>query len=237
MGVLVEPERVEQIELGLGTPVADFRDAGPAQVLLRLLGDEPRVAGVRLAADRVHDVADQEKRLMGKNRVDRRRVGVRHEEHVALVDRLESADARAVKSEAVLEAVDLQLADGQAEMLPGAGKVDETHVDDLDALCFRPLEHFARTGLAHRFGFADRFCLYCHEHPPRDSRDLTGPTVIVGRCLANNQVRVLRTRAGAFRAFDTKMAYPQPRVSRAKPTSQAVLICRVHTFWRAGWQS
>src|SRR5205823_15066032 len=125
-GVLVEAEQVEEVELRLRSPVADVGDSRPLQVLLRLLGDEARVSGVGLPGDRVDDIADQKKRLVRKDRIDRRRVWVRHEEHVALIDRLEPADARAVKSKPFLEAVDLQLAQRQAEVLPRPRKVDDT---------------------------------------------------------------------------------------------------------------
>ena len=42
--VLVETERVEDVELSLGAPIAHVGDAGAAQVLLRLPGDEACVA-------------------------------------------------------------------------------------------------------------------------------------------------------------------------------------------------
>ena len=101
-------------------------------------------------------VADQEERLVRKTRVDGRGVGVGDEQHVALVDRLEAANARAVESEAFLEAVDLELAERQAEMLPRAGEIDESDVDDLDAFSLRALDYLARAGLA------SGLCRYCH---------------------------------------------------------------------------
>ena len=65
-------------------------------------------------------------------RIDERRLGLRHDEHVALVDRLPAADAGAVEAEAVLEHVLVELVDGDREVLPEAGKVHEPQVDRLD---------------------------------------------------------------------------------------------------------
>ena len=59
-------------------------------------------------------------------------VRLRHHEHVALVDGLPAADARAVEAQAVFEHVLRQLADRNGEVLPQAGKVHEPQVDRLD---------------------------------------------------------------------------------------------------------
>ena len=146
--VLVEPQRVKEVELRLRSPVAHVSDARTLEVFLRLLGDEARVAAVGLAGDRVDHVADQEKCLVRENRIDRGRVRVGHEHHVALVDRLEAADAGPVESEAGDEAVLFELSDRQAEVLPCSRQIDEPDVDDLDALSLRALDHLARAGLA-----------------------------------------------------------------------------------------
>src|SRR5262249_50871387 len=101
---------------------------------------------------------------------------VRHEEHVALVDRLEAADAGAVKPQSFRKAALVQLPEREAEVLPGAGQVDETNIDDLDAFCLRPLQHLARAGLASGLGHN------CHEHTLLDAlgSGFDGSRVIVG---------------------------------------------------------
>ena len=73
---------VEHEELGLGTEVGDVGDPGVDQVALGLLGDEPRVAPVGLAEDRVGHGADQRQRRPHVVGVDEcgRRVG--HQQHV-----------------------------------------------------------------------------------------------------------------------------------------------------------
>ena len=69
------------------------------------------------------------------------------EQHVALVDRLEPADARAVEAQAFREAVDLELPDRDAEVLPRPGEVDEPNVHDLDALGLGALDNLFRARL------------------------------------------------------------------------------------------
>ena len=85
---------------------------------------------------------------MCETRVDRRRVRVRHEEHVALVDRLEPANAGAVEPEALGEAIHLELSERQTEVLPRTREIDEADVDDLDAFLLRALDYLVGARLA-----------------------------------------------------------------------------------------
>src|SRR5882757_9943325 len=103
-------------------------------MFLGLPRDEPAISTVRLPCDRVDDVADQEQRLVRKARIDGCGVRVGDEQHVALVDCLEAANARAVESKSLRKAVDAQLAQRQAEVLPRAGEIDEADVNHFDAL-------------------------------------------------------------------------------------------------------
>ncbi len=79
MLVLAEPGRVEDVELGFGTPIARVGDAGRLQIGLGLLGDVAGVAVVRLAGERIVDEAIEQQRLASPERVvDRRsRIGIR----------------------------------------------------------------------------------------------------------------------------------------------------------------
>jgi hypothetical protein len=131
--VLVEADAVEDVELRLGAPVADVGDAGLGQVGLGLLGDVAGVARVALAGDRIDDVADQVQSRHLQDRIDCRAVRVGDQEHVALVDGLEAPDARTVEAHAVGEHVFLEPAERHAEVLPGAGEVNEAQVHHLDA--------------------------------------------------------------------------------------------------------
>ena len=69
---------------------------------------------------------------------------VGHEQHVRLVDGLEAADRRAIEPEPVLEDPLAQLRDGDGEVLPEAGEVDEAQIDDLGALFLGHLEDVLR---------------------------------------------------------------------------------------------
>ena len=66
-----------------------------------------------------------------RERVDERGVGVRHQEHVGLLDLLEAADGRAVEADPVLEDASVELRDGDREVLHQARQVAEAEVDDL----------------------------------------------------------------------------------------------------------
>ena len=132
VGRLVEADVVEDEELGFGADEAGVGHAGALQVVDRLAGDVARIARVVFARDRVLHVADHAERGDHGERIDERGVGLRQEEHVALVDRLPAADAGAVEAEAVFEHFFIELRDGDGEVLPDAGEVHEAHVDRLD---------------------------------------------------------------------------------------------------------
>ena len=132
VGRLIEADVVEDEELGFGADEAGVGDAGALQVIHRLAGDVARIARVVFARDRVLHVADHAERRDLGERIDERGVGLRQEEHVALVDRLPAADAGAVEAEAVFEDFFIELGDGDREVLPDAGEVHEAHVDGFD---------------------------------------------------------------------------------------------------------
>src|ERR1019366_8515030 len=132
VGVLVEANRVEDLEPEPGAPVRGVGDSRTEQILLGLARDVAWVAAVVLERQRVLDVADDRHRRNLQGSVDERASGIREQEHVALVDLLEAADARTVEPDAFREERLGQLADGDAEVLPAAEQIGETQVDDLD---------------------------------------------------------------------------------------------------------
>ena len=75
-------------------------------------------------------------------RIEEGRLGLRHDEHVALVDRLPAADAGAVEAQAVFEHVFVELVDGDREVLPQAGKIHEPQIDRLDVLFAAQRQNF-----------------------------------------------------------------------------------------------
>jgi hypothetical protein len=64
-------------------------------------------------------------------RVDERRARVRHQQHVALVNRRPSANAGAVHAEAFFEGLLIELADGIRNVVLKTGQVGEAQVQIL----------------------------------------------------------------------------------------------------------
>ena len=147
--VLVEAHRVEDVELGFRTEVRSVGQAGRLQVRLRLLHDVARVAGVRLAGERVADVHVDVQRHVLAERVEHGGVGIGDQEHVGLLDLLEAADRRTVESETVLEDVLRQLVSRHREVLHQTREVTEPNVDDLDVVVLDELQYVARAALLH----------------------------------------------------------------------------------------
>ena len=140
VGAELVRDLVEDEELALRAEVRGVGDAGRAQVRLGLDRDVARVLGVRLARERIDDVADErERRHLGRRIEDRaRRVG--HEQHVALGDPLPAADGRAVEAEPLLEGGLVEAGERQRDVLPGAEQVAELQVDHGRAGLLRPRE-------------------------------------------------------------------------------------------------
>ena len=100
-------------------------DAGALQIIHRLAGDVARVADVVLPRDRVLHVADHAQRRDLRERIEERRLGLRHQQHVALVDRLPAADAGAVEAEALFEYFFREFGHRHGKVLPLSGEVAE----------------------------------------------------------------------------------------------------------------
>ena len=131
---------VEDEELALGAEVRRVGDPGAAQVRLGALRDAPRILAVRLARERIGDLADQRERRHLGRRVEDRARGVGHQQHVALGDPLPAADRGAVEAEPVLESRLVEAADRQRDVLPRAEQVAELQVDHRGAGLLRPRE-------------------------------------------------------------------------------------------------
>ncbi len=70
--VLIEAHRVEDVELGLRSPVRGRRHAALHQVLLGFAGHIARIPAIGLEGDRIHHVADQRQRGDLETRVHER---------------------------------------------------------------------------------------------------------------------------------------------------------------------
>jgi len=125
VGVLVEPGLVQDVELELRTPVRDVGHTGGDQAVLGLLGDVARVPGVGLPGDGVLDEAVQQERRLLPEGIQHRGGGIRHQEHVRLVDGLEPPNGGSVEAVAILEAALGEFTDGHREVLHDAGQIAE----------------------------------------------------------------------------------------------------------------
>jgi hypothetical protein len=86
----------------------------------------------------------RERRNVGDERVDHRRLRIGHDEHVGGVDRLPPTNRRAVEAEAVFEDLLGKLFDRGAEVLPDPEQVDELQVDELNTFLFGKRQNLTR---------------------------------------------------------------------------------------------
>src|SRR5689334_6084672 len=92
MLILSEANRVKNEELQLRSEVAGRRDARAFQVVLGLFRHVARVTRIGFAEYRIEYVADDRERRHLAHRVDERGGGIGLQQHVRLVDLLESTN-------------------------------------------------------------------------------------------------------------------------------------------------
>ena len=134
MGLLVEPDVVEDEKLRFRPENGHVGDLGAPQVVLRPLGDAARVACIILAGDGVLNGADQRQGRHLGERIHQRGVRIGQDEHVGFVDGLPAANGGAVEAEAVLEYIGFQHGNRYGKVLPDAGQIDELEIDHLRLL-------------------------------------------------------------------------------------------------------
>src|SRR6266542_2094586 len=98
MLVLVVTDVIEDEEFEFRAPVGSVRETGRLEVRFRLLGDSSRITAVGISRHRVDDVAEDRKRGNGAGWIDAGGRRVRDEDHVRLLDFLETTDARAIEA-------------------------------------------------------------------------------------------------------------------------------------------
>ena len=134
VGIGLVLDVVEDEELGFRADIDGVADAFRLHVGLGLLGGAARVAVVGLAGDRVEDVADHHHGRLREERIDMGRLGVGHQHHVGLVDRLPAGDRGAVEHDAVGEHVLVDLGDVHRDVLQLALRIGEAQIDELDVV-------------------------------------------------------------------------------------------------------
>src|SRR5580698_6032086 len=158
---LVEAHVVEDEELGLWAHERRIANATLLEIGLGLLRDVTRISRIGLLRNGVEDRAHEANGRHRIERVDLRRFRVRDHDHVGRVDRLPTANRRAVERQAVFEQGRVEAVSRDLRMLPYAREIDELQIDVFDVVLLRELDNF----------------LGCHfssgDFPLRDRRRLT----------------------------------------------------------------
>ena len=107
------------------------RDVGDTDILLPYVPWVPRIQYLRQG---ILDIADHAQCRIRYERIDESLSRVRLDQHVALVDRLKTADARTVETDAVDDNILVQLLDRNRDMLPQSRNIREFQIDELQPL-------------------------------------------------------------------------------------------------------
>src|SRR5258708_296600 len=222
-GILTEADGVEDVELHLRSEIGSRGNATFGQEGFSFFRDEPRIARVALHRAGLDDVADDAERRDGAGGVQKSGVGVRQQQHVGLVDLLETTDRRSVEANALAEELLREFFDGNRKVLPQPRQVDELEVDHLDLEVFGLGKYLLGRGLGFgdlgpgRNGHSEPYSLWCHT----DTRSYA-----FARGLRRRRLRSFRD------AVDWAAAYPAERFSRSLAGFDAVCSARC---WQPGF--
>ncbi len=158
--VLTEAEIIEDVKLDFRAEEGLRGDAGARDVRFRLLRDVARVAAVWLMRDRVHDIADDREGRHLQGGINHCGGRDREEEHVALVNLLETADRGTIEADTLREHARIELARRDREMLPHTEQIDELDINELHA---RLLDHLQDIFC---LGICTDFFHYCSHDAP-----------------------------------------------------------------------
>ena len=136
-----ELDAVEDEELGLGADGYGVADAAGLDVGFAQLGGGARIAAVELSCRRLDDIAEHDQAWLGRERIHDRRGRIRHQDHVALVDRLPAGDGRSVEHDSVTKRVFVHGGDVLRGMLPLAAWIGESEVHVFHGIIAEHLEH------------------------------------------------------------------------------------------------
>jgi hypothetical protein len=134
-------DRVENEELGLRAEVRDVAQAGRLEIGLGALGERAGVALVTFAVGRLDDIAGEEQRRLLQERIEVRRRGVGHQQHVRHLNALPAGDRGTVERVTVGELFGIEGLGRHGNVLLLAAGVGEAEVDELDLLVLDRLEH------------------------------------------------------------------------------------------------
>ena len=141
VGVGGEAHVVEDEEFGFRTEIGDVAEAERLDVRHRLLGDRARVARIGLAGGGLHDVADDDHRRCGEERVHGDGGEIGDQRHVGLVDRLPAGDRGAVERNAFRQRLLVDDGDVEGDVLPFAARIGEAEVDVFNVVVLDLLDY------------------------------------------------------------------------------------------------
>ena len=129
-----EPHIVEHEEFGFRADIDGVAHAAVFHEGFGALGGGTRIACIKLAARRLHDVAEQDHHGRGGEGIHIDRVQIGTQDHVALVDRLPALDGAAIEHQAVFEFILTQHFGAHGEMLPFALRIGKAKINPFDLL-------------------------------------------------------------------------------------------------------
>ncbi len=138
---------VEDEELGFRAEIGRVGDAGALQISLGALGDGARIAAIAFEGCRFDDVTTQDQRGLFHKRIHDRRVGIRHQGHVGLVDALPAGDTRAVEHLAVLENALVDHVRRHRHVLFFALGIGKSQIDELYLFVFHQFQNISDSHL------------------------------------------------------------------------------------------
>src|SRR4029077_1584076 len=103
LGLGVKTNAIEDEEFRLGTEKGLIGDAAIFQVSLGTDGDLTGIAWGGFVRYGIANITDKPKRGRNPKRIHESRIGMGHEQHVQLMNRLPAADGAAVKAESFFE--------------------------------------------------------------------------------------------------------------------------------------
>jgi hypothetical protein len=174
---VLEAHVVEHEELGLGAEIRGVADAGRGEIGLGLLRRRARVAPVGLTGAGLVDVAEDDQLGLRREGIEHGGAAVRHQHHVALVDRLPAGDRRAVEHHAVGEEILGDRPDVMRKMLPLAARVGEAEIDILDVMLLDQRHDVLDGSCWHCFVSCDCFVVArnCRDRAAQPGRGRTPP--------------------------------------------------------------
>ena len=144
---LIEAHIVKNKELRLGTEICGIRQAGRAEIHLRLPGNVAGIPVVALFGYRINDVRHHHQGWRFGEGIEHVGAGIGNQQHVALVNGGPAANGGAIHAEALFKRIFRELVNGVGNVVPQAGEVGEAEVEQLDSIFLHELHHGLGIGL------------------------------------------------------------------------------------------